>query len=437
MDTLTGNDFSNSFHSRTASTNSTSAASTKVQISTNTKSFSAPAAQSRSLTMRDAVLSAVEYSAEVRAIMASKAQAGVSISIAKSGYMPTLDSSAGIGTDQDYDYQVSLNQPLYDFGQTAAKISQARSGKDIASAQLREAKEKAALEAAQAYIAVQRAVELVDIASENITILKRFEHLAKMRSEGGVTDVSEVELAGVHLGDAESTLREEEGSLRAAQSAFIAKVGYTPTNLAEPSDLKMKIVDFGEVVSAAANAPAVDVANAREQEAIHSLDVEKASLYPVLSAEAYYRGGDTGRNDGTGIGLRVKGPTLNGFSNFQRVEAMNHAAQSARWSAEAAKRNAAAQVKEFIDREPTLSSQAAILDQQLKRAKKLRGLYEDQFKLGERKLIDLITVQSDIVRNQRSRVNARYDIISLQYAAVGALGKLLENLGIETARASR
>ncbi|MFK4064139.1 TolC family protein [Brucella anthropi] len=395
------------------------------------------AAGSGSRTMRGAVVSALGYNAEVRAILSNAAQAGVNISIAKSGYMPTLESSAGIGTGQGQDYQISLTQPLYDFGQTSAKVSRAEAGRDVVTAELKEAREKAALEAAQSYIAVQRANALVAIAKENITIIKHFEGLAKVRAEGGVADISEQELAGVHLGDAESTLREEEGLLRAAESAFYAKIGMVPGKLAAAPDLRLKISDIGQVDVAAGEAPAVDVAKAREQEAVHAVSAEKASLYPVVSAEAYHRGGDSGSNSGSGVGLRIKGPSLNGLANFQRVEAMTYAAQSARWGAEAAKRNASAQVKEFIDREPTLSSQITILAAQLVRARKLRDLYEDQFKLGERKLIDLITVQSDIVRNQRSGVNARHDILALQYSAVGALGKLQEDLGISSGETQR
>ncbi|MNL72561.1 hypothetical protein D3C87_1978900 [compost metagenome] len=79
-----------------------------------------------------------------------------------------------------------------------------------------------------------------------------------------------------------------------------------------------------------------------------------------------------------------------------------------------------------------MASQETILAAQLKRARTLRGLYEDQFKLGERKLLDLITVQGDIVRLERSRVNARFDILDLQYGAAGALGRLQEELGLKT-----
>jgi outer membrane protein TolC len=88
------------------------------------------------------------------------------------------------------------------------------------------------------------------------------------------------------------------------------------------------------------------------------------------------------------------------------------------------------QVREFSDRTPTLRNQIGILSMQQEKARKLRSLYEEQFKTGERNFLDLITVQNDVIRLERSKINAKYDILDLQYAAASALGILQQQLAI-------
>lgn len=85
--------------------------------------------------MRAAVQAAVDHSADIRSVQSKLAQSKVGISIARSGYMPTLQSSVGGGVG--YDYQTSLSQPLYDFGQTSAKVEQAKSGHEATTAELK------------------------------------------------------------------------------------------------------------------------------------------------------------------------------------------------------------------------------------------------------------------------------------------------------------
>ncbi|KAF2989902.1 TolC family protein [Methylocystis sp. MJC1] len=130
------------------------------------------------------------------------------------------------------------------------------------------------------------------------------------------------------------------------------------------------------------------------------------------------------------MGLRLVAPTFVGLSNFKRVEAAHLQADSAQWAAETAVRKAVEDVRAFQDKAPTLRSQATILEAQLRKAKALRKLYEDQFLLGERTLIDLASVQGDVYRIERNGAEARYAISDLQYSAASALGRLLQLLDI-------
>jgi outer membrane protein, adhesin transport system len=378
--------------------------------------------------VRRTVTAALKHSAVIRRAQADLAGTGVDVKIAYGGYQPQLQSSAGVGANQSYDYAMSVAQPLYDWGRTGANVSRAKAQMSAAEAALLDAAEKTALEAVQAHLSVRRSESLVAAAQENLTAHRRFTELAGDRTSGGVGDATEVELAGIHQGEAESALEDARGALRNARSVYYTRVGLEPSGLGSIPELPLFMGADRNVDAAALEAPAVVAARARQKAAQSAAKVERADLLPKISAEAYVRGNQRDNDPQTGVGLRVTGPTLAGLSNFSRVEAANLQADSAKWAAEAARRDATMQARELFDHEPTLRGRIRILDAQLVKARALRDLYEDQFKIGERKVADLVNVQADVFRIERSLINARFDILDLQYKAAAALGYLVDAL---------
>ena len=380
--------------------------------------------------IRATVASALRHSAVVHRAQADRSSAEVDVKIAYGGYQPQLQSQAGFGTNDTYDYGITVAQPLYDWGRTGADVERAKAGLASAEASFMDVAEKAALEAVAAHIAVRRSEELVKAAQENLVAHQRFTELATDRTSGGVGDATEVELAGVHQGEAESALEDTKGGLRNAYSVYYSRVGREAARLAPVPELPLFLGEDRNLEAVALNAPAVLAARARQEAARHAAKVERAGLLPRLSAEAFVRGDDDADDAQTGVGLRIMGPSLAGLSNFSRVEAANLQADSARWASEAARREATLQARELFDHEPTLRGRIAILDTQLVRARALRDLYEDQFEIGERSVADLVNVQADVFRIERSLINARYDIIDLQYQAAAALGYLIDALQV-------
>lgn len=384
-----------------------------------------------------AIRQALSINPQVRARISELAGAGINAEIARQAYFPTLNSSAGMGTRSDYDYEVTLSQPLFDWGHTRAGITGADAAKRAAIAALRAAEEQAALDAARAQINVQRHAELVEVAQRNVTVHERFLDLATVRSEGGVVDETEARLAAVRLGGARSELEEAHGALRDARSIYRTQIGMESRSSVRVPRLGLTVTNDTDIEALVAHAPAVQAALEREAEARQSVKLAKAELLPRLSAEAVYGATEGASSDKAGVGLRVTGPSITGLSNLKRVDAAGMAAETARWTAEAEKREATAQLRALRDRAPTLANQQRIYGIQLEEAQELRALYEEQFKIGERTLVDLVTVQADIVRLERSRVNARYDILDLEYTAAGALGQLLPTLGLNPGEQTR
>lgn len=400
-------------------------------------------------TMRGAVSAALDYSSSVRRAGSQLALSGVNIDIARAGYQPTLQGSAGgikhsayrnLGLAGLPDFQFTVSQPLYDWGKTDADVDRAHAESEAAGLELAAEHEKAALEAAQAYISVKRNEAIVRAAQDNLSAHERFTKLAKERAKGGVGDHSEVELAGVHQSEAMSELENVNGLLRNARSIFLSKVGYEPKQLADIPDLNLALGDITDVRAEASLAPAASASLAKGRAAEHAVASAKAELFPKLTAEGFVRQYPNNsyansqypytRTTDAGVGLRLVAPTFVGLSNFKRVEAAHLQADSAQWAAETTIRKAVEDVRAFQDKAPTLRSQVSILEAQLRKAKALRKIYEDQFLLGERTLTDLASVQGDVYRIERNGAEARYAISDLQYSAASALGRLLQLLDI-------
>jgi len=375
--------------------------------------------------MAGSVAAALVHSSEVRSARADVAQAGASVRIAGGGYYPTLTGSTGTGGIDSYEAEMRLTQTLYDWGRTAEQVRGARAGRTEAEMMLWAARENTAFEAAEAFIGLHRMRELELAALDNVEAHERIAELARIRTEGGVGDATEIGLASVRLGEARSALEDARGNVRIASNLYITRMGAEPPAVLEPVPELTMVFDGQEMFETALDAaPTVQIAYAQEKQALSRARSEKKGLFPRLEAVAYVRSFDEMETQDTGVGLRFTAPTFNGFTNFDRIEAANLQAESARWQAETARRDVRLRVRDLIERTPTLERQLEILRTQHTEALRLRDLYEIQFKLGRRSLVDFLNVQADIYRIARTIADTRHTIFNLQYAAAQGLGRL-------------
>lgn len=371
-----------------------------------------------------AVAAALGYSARVREAMLNVERAGAGVDVAQSGYFPGVKGTANVSESGRSTLNLTLIQPLFDWGKTGAEIDRARAAYTALEYELAAIREKTALEAAQAFIAVKRQQALVDATKKNLEALERIAEFAKERASGGLGDSSEVAITGVHRGEAEAALVDAMGMLTQAKSVYASVTGQKPGALGAVPELPLAFDDMPDIRTAATNTPSVAAALARSEMADHAVKSEKADLLPKLSAEAYF---NSARQD-TGIGFHLRSPVYNGLATVKNIEAAQLGGESEQWRAEVALRDAVRDVEAFQNQASALRERFAILKTQLATAKALQQDYEDQFEIGQRSLTDLLSVQSDVFRIERSLIEARYNVFDLQYVAANALGILQRTL---------
>ncbi len=79
-----------------------------------------------------------------------------------------------------------------------------------------------------------------------------------------------------------------------------------------------------------------------------------------------------------------------------------------------------------------LKQQMQYLRQHVEAALETRNAYDDQFKIGQRTLIDVLDAENELFQARREYLTAEYDDLIAQYRLLNATGSLLESLRITT-----
>lgn len=158
----------------------------------------------------------------------------------------------------------------------------------------------------------------------------------------------------------------------------------------------------------------------------------KAALLPQLNLEASATRREIGgrlQNDSM-VNLRLRMDTIQGLSNFQRPTAAAQRLESASWGQDAIQRDIRRQLQSLFDIGDSLLWREHALAVQVRDSEQVGGLYREQFEVGRRDVIDLLTVQRERFEAERQLIVLQVERLRLEYRAaaqIGLLGPLLEN----------
>ncbi|WP_417308663.1 TolC family outer membrane protein [Devosia sp.] len=252
-------------------------------------------AQAESL--RQALASAYLNNPDIMSALLSVKATAEGIAVAKAGQRPTIGLSGNIsgrfaaeqGKDfsTGYGYQLgaSYNQTLFDNFQTDAAIEQARALTEVSKYSLRNSEQNVLLSVVQAYYAVIRDTQLVQMRAENMRFFDAQVNSADDRlrlGEGTRIDVSQ---AKARQAQAVASYRAAVASLQTSQASFQRWVGHKPSNLT--SDF-----NFGRLLPSSIDA---------------AIELAETSHPALLSARAAIRAAQAGSDQASA----AFGPTLN------------------------------------------------------------------------------------------------------------------------------
>ncbi|KAF1072834.1 MAG: hypothetical protein GAK45_00049 [Pseudomonas citronellolis] len=396
--------------------------------------------QAQGTSLDQAVRTGLAIHPQVRSAQAELARAGTQVEITKGGYYPQVSISGGPNEANfgEVAYDVTASQMLYDWGRMRSKVDSAKASERQLSATAEVTREDAALDICETYLDVLSAQARIETVRQFIERLGEIRSLTQARGGDGYADRSEQDRADLEISRAQEQLAVEKGTLQDARNQYHILIGEDADDLQEPQPASMqRLLDNADLTRVIHDSPLYHKALEDTSVAEAELRESKSALLPQVNLEASALRREIGgrlENDST-IALRLRMDTFEGLSNFRRPTAAQQRLDSAKWSEDATVRDIRRKLQNLFDNGETLSWRERSLQQQVRESGQVGSVYREQFEVGRRDIIDLLTVQREHFEAERDLVTLNIERKRVEYRAaaqVGLLGPLLEqhlNLG--------
>ncbi len=369
---------------------------------------------------------------------------------AKGGWRPTIDLEVGAGREstltpaitasRNYNHSqasIQLRQTLFDGFATQREVRRLGYSRQAAYYELLTTSEQIGLEAARAYIDVQRYRELVELAKANYASHADVHTKLGSRVSAGVGRRVDLEQAAGRMALAESNWLTEVSNLHDVSARYQRLTGEMPADTLAGVPQLDKFLPARNVFlpDAIRNNPEFlgTVANLRANRA--DADVRRAQLSPTLELRA----SQSADRDKDGIPGKYRDSAIQLVMNFNLYRG---GSDSARVDQYVAKMNAAYELRDKACRDIRQTAQIAYndvnrLQQQLGflaqhelSTAKAREAYRQQFDIGQRSLLDLLDTENELYQARRALAAAEFDLHLARLRVLAASGALLSALDL-------
>ncbi|MFO7892916.1 MAG: TolC family protein [Longimicrobiales bacterium] len=341
---------------------------------------------------------------------------GTSLSSAQR-YDPSLGTTLN---SQSRSYSAGINSGMDVFagGRNLAGVRSARASEHAAEATVVTRRFSVALSAKQAFFAVLRSGELIELSRRRIEQAEQNLSAAERRQEAGRATRSDVLRSRLELSNARQALLEAQTQERTNMYALGRTVGIRgpvaariPERL-EPEPLAMSQQALRELV--ADQAPTVESATAQVSVARAGLSQSRAQYFPSLSVSGGYNwsndefGLDQGRTSWS-TRLSLSYPLFNGLQREGSVDRANAQVSVAQAQANEAVRAAISELEGLLAALDLAEQQIAILEESVEVAREDFRVQQERYGLGAATILELVSSQIALLQAENNLINARYD----------------------------
>ncbi|PKG39333.1 TolC family outer membrane protein [Psychromonas sp. Urea-02u-13] len=386
---------------------------------------------------------------------------------AEAGYWPTIDATAGIG----YEYTdspgtrrtglaggddteelprrevgLSLKQELFSGFHTSSEVDRTSYATSAEQWRLYSIAEDLALEVSKVYIDLIKAEKLVSLSEKNLEAHQEIYEQIKIRTDSGFGSSADLSQINGRLAKAHSNLIAAKNNFLDSKVTFYRVIEQRPDNLVIPypdGALLPKTKEEG-LASALINHPVIKSATNDIQSARAQHDTAKSSYYPKVSFDVNANfndnlDGEDGKANGSDVGgenneviamIRVS------YNIFSGGRDDAYAKETAYKMSEAKElnRNVHRQVTEgFIlswNAFEQLNLQKKYIKMHVIASKDTQSDYTEQFKIGQRSLLDLLDTENELYQARRDFLDAEFTEISAQYRILHSIGLLVDSLRV-------
>jgi len=408
------------------------------------------------LTLKESVIEAINTNPVVQERLKNYRATQQDLNVAESEYYPKLDLSAAVGynnagalksedngdwshrvVDQDYgnyETQLKLTQNLFDGFGTTNKVDYQEARILAAAYNYVEKSNDIAFKMTNAYLNVLRSYELLQTARENVQINEDIFKKVKDLFDAGLTTDSEVKKIESALSLARSNLTVQKNNARDTEFNFRRILGRMPT-LSELTKPEMN-TPMPESIERAAlysinHNPSLLVAQYNIKGAQALWKQHEKEFYPTIDLEISQTYNDVeSRNAFDNPDDRFKARIVMNYNIF------NGGADAATVQKDISKINQEVEIRRDLKRQVIegldLSWNAyKMIGLQLKDlreystfSEKTLELYKEEYDLGRRSLLDLLSSQNDVINSRSQIITAEYEQLFAKYRILDAMGLL-------------
>ena len=391
-------------------------------------------------TLFEAMLLAYGTNPTLQAERAALRAAAENVSQALAGSRPTVVLEGGTGAIHRFDSRTSdsdtplsaaltVTQPVYRGGRTAAATRRAENQVRAARANLVATEQTVLLSVVRAYLDVLRDEAVVRLSRNNEQVLARQLQAARDRFEVGEVTRTDVAQAEARLSRAASDRIQAEGNLTSSRANYRRPVGAAPGRLAaapRPTDIPASHEEAVRI--ALAENPLLAAARFDEAASRDAVAVSRGSLLPTVSLT-----GDLTYNDAQPANIgpesatliaRVTVPLYQAGAARARLRQDRQVNAQRRVRVEEIRRQVVEAVTTAWQRLTTASARIVSRLEQVRAAELALEGVRQEAEVGSRTTLDVLDAEQELLDAQVALVRAQRDEYVAAFEVKSAIGRL-------------
>lgn len=339
--------------------------------------------------------------------------------------------SGGVTESDSVSASVGVGQTLWSAGRIANGINAAEANVLAGRENLREIEQQVMASVIQAYVDVQRDMEILRIRQENLAVLQRQLEESSARFEVGEITRTDVAQAEARLAQSESDLANAQAQLSVSRAAYAAVIGQAPADLETPPPLPGVPAGFEPAMEIAlAENPGLRAAGYQLQAAEAQVAQARSEYLPSVRASASYGGSsDLSRFDLTDrtsfqAGLTLSVPIFTGGLNASRVAQAREQANAAQIGVEGERRSVLQSVSSAYAQVVSTGSTLQASEEGVRAATVAAEGVRAEAQVGLRTTLDVLNQELELRNAQVNLVSARRNQYVAQAQLLAAMGRL-------------
>lgn len=346
--------------------------------------------------------------------------------------------SGGDGDAWTNEERVVLSQLLFDGGLTSSKVAADKLHSESRREELFNTAEDVGLSATQYFMEVIRTRAVVELCLRNIAEHEKLAELTRIRQEGGGGTQADVTQAQAALEEARSRLVQATQAAEDAEAGYVRFFGAKPGALAMP-DRPAHVVPQSEdaaVSQAAAGNRALKAARLAEQQKEREIDSAKGRMMPKVQVKL-----SAGRADNTGgytadyydasAMLELSFNLFSGGSDAAAIRKAKADRLKAEQDALGVQREVEEDMRTAWSFYRATGRLLSVLRSLTDENAQVVTSYTDQFRMGQRSLVDLVSAQKSLFSSQQVYLNGMAAHTFSHYRLCAPASRLMETLGVD------